>query len=90
MTLNYAPAAQRAIGKREGNEIAQLLEALAQGPRLVTDLPKFPNALMVAESMGLCSAQCLERGKFTATSNDRATWQWNITQKGRIWLKRNT
>lgn len=64
-------------------QIASILSQLRDGPRLSSDLPKSPSALIEAESLGLCRAACLERH----TTSDRSVWQWSVTPAGKAWLK---
>jgi hypothetical protein len=63
-------------------DIATLLLHLRDDSKLASELPKLPSALIEAEALGLCRAQCLER--FGAAPS---IWRWSITPAGKRWLK---
>ena len=67
-------------------QIASILSALGDGPKLAHQLPKRPSALIEAEALGLAKA---ERWGTRATANagSETLWRWSITQAGRQWLK---
>jgi hypothetical protein len=69
-------------------KIRSILEALATGSKMATDLPHFANELLMAEEAGLCRAVCIYR---TMSSNpgDHSQWRWTIEPAGKQWLRDN-
>jgi len=63
-------------------QVAAILLLLRSGPRLANELPKFPSALIEAESLGLCGAQCIAHHGAAPS-----VWEWSITPEGKRWLK---
>ena len=68
-------------------QVASILRALLDGPRVANHLPKCPSALIEAEAMGLCSAVCLRREPTRTCNAIKSIWEWQITAAGRQWLK---
>lgn len=51
------------LPRSESSKIQAILEALRSGPKLSAELPRFANALLTAEELGLCRATRLTRLK---------------------------
>jgi len=64
--------------------IAALLRMLLDGPKLATELPKSPNELIEAESLGLCHAECMAKHNDTTKPS---VWRWSIQPSGVRWLR---
>lgn len=76
-------AAARLVAQDQ--KIRAILQILAPGPKLATDLPRYASELLIAKQQGLCAATCVHR---TTSSNagEHSKWLWRITPAGKRWL----
>lgn len=77
------PPVQRAPRRDIDDELVALLQALSEAPRLSKDLPGLGRALFEAGERGFAVSRCLE----IRPAPEKSLWRWQITGRGREWLK---